>query len=268
LYIQNIRRAGAYLILFIALILKTNRKAAHLVQFITKSLVAEFRYSKYLQFLLDKADHHVLMELMKLNSDIDPRLFIGVIIGCISALPFVGLTFTPGCMFGLAVATIYFINAEQNTALRLPVAGVITVMGLLCYEVAFWTTALTTEFAHDFALIAAPAAAAIGGFIATWLFVTCLQIVTKKYATVRNKFSLYGGLLGALLIDPIAYVMNSAITSTSDVDPSVLFLSSCIFFLGWQTTMLVIISSPLLKRPGHPITTIAVAGPVNDAARR
>jgi hypothetical protein len=78
-FVESINRAGAYLVFFIALILKTNRKVAHLVKFtdatdipvclnknattnrtmrglatwsktsslcITKSLVAEFRYSK------------------------------------------------------------------------------------------------------------------------------------------------------------------------------------------------------------------------------
>jgi hypothetical protein len=213
------------------------------------------------------------MELMEINSAINPqRLLIGIAgisIGIISALPFGGLAFVPGCMFGLAVAIIYYINindAEKYTALRLFIAGGITVMGLLCYEVAFWITIfLTTAHSQDISLIAAPAGAAIGGFIATWLFITYLQIVTKKYAAVRNKFSLYGSLLGALLIDSIAYVISVA----ESPDTSVIFIYNCVFFIGWQTIMLLIVSGPLLKKADNQITNpTAVAGPVNDSAPR
>lgn len=210
---------------------------------------------------------------MDIHSNISfQRLLIGlagIIIGCISAfsyaidllvqepLAFYAYIFGPGGVFGFAVAVIYFKNAEHKLAWRFGGAVVITVTGFICYPIAFYTTflitALTNSVAYGGALIIAPVAAAVGGFFVTCLFVSILQAVTKKYSRLDVKFGFYGGLLGALLIDSITYVTNSRINAP-DPDFSVVFLSSCIFFVGWQTIMLMIISGPLLKKADNQIT--------------
>jgi hypothetical protein len=264
-------------------------------------VVRSFVIQSYLQLLLDRAAHHALMELMKINFNISSQSLligaVGIIIGCISAFSFSFITlnwvsevnptlefmvlfvarFAPGCTFGFAVAVIYFINAEQKLARRILWAGVITITGLVSYEIAFWITFMTTSlaFTGGAALIAAPAAAAVGGFVATSIFLFILQAVTNKYSDMQFNFSLCGGLLGALLIDSIAYVINSAYVMNSNatatsIDATAVFLSSCIFFVGWQTIMLLAISSPLLiKEAKNQITTLtAVVGPANDAALR
>jgi hypothetical protein len=245
--------------------------------------------------MLDKVDHHASIELMTLNFNIGLQSLLitvaGIIIGCLSALSFqlgaipaaifydppeltvpgliaLFVRFGPGFVFGLAVAVIYFIKSEQGQVKRFARAVVITVAGVICYQTAFWPTFLFAFFLHDSAFIVAPAVAAIGGFVATYIFVDILQAVTdNKYPIARYKFSLYGGLLGAILIDSIASLMSGAIATNSDVNG--LFLRVCIFFIGWQTPMLLIISEPLLKRADNQIAPpAAVAGTVNDVAPR
>ncbi len=223
---------------------------------------------------------------MEINFNIIPRSlligFSGITIGCISAFSFAVINFewtsqinvlfarfVPGEVFGLAISVIYYVNSEQRLTLRLVGAGAITVVGVICYQIALEITFWTIFFGGDLVLTAAPAGAAVGGFVATWIFVSFLQMVTNKYSAAQFKFSLYGGLLGALLIDPIAYVMYemSDITATN-TDARVLF-SSCVFFIGWQTIMLLIIGGPLLKK-GKKADNQRLRPPtaVNDAAPR
>ncbi|PZR81734.1 MAG: hypothetical protein DLM68_17195 [Hyphomicrobiales bacterium] len=63
------------------------------------------------------------------------------------------------------------------------------------------------------------------------LFVACLQAIFKKYSRMQILFSSCEGLIGALLIDAILF--------PSPIDYA--------FFVGWQTTMLLIITEPLLQ---------------------
>lgn len=202
----------------------------------------------------------------------------GIIVGCISAFSFGSsfrvleettaiqqlLSFVPGLVFGIAVATIYFLYSEKSLVMKILGAVAISVQGLITYQIAYYITFSFVTLVvrsssgalnnSDPTLGVAPFAAAIGGYVATLAFVFLLQVLTKKYSASLFKLSLYGGLLGGLLIDAIFLFPNNPQYHFSSVT-----FGSLIFFCGWQTIMLFIISRPLTNKtvvqPTVPILT-------------
>jgi hypothetical protein len=173
---------------------------------------------------------------------------LGTVIGVISAFSFPTTSLQlPGVLFGTAVTIIYLTNSHQESGSKRVVSACgILIAGLICYDIALYITSTPNIVVSiQNPLIATPVAAAIGGFVATWIFSLVLQVLTKRFSKMEAMFlGVYGGLLGAVLIDSIAYV---TLGDSSNSGASTLFVGSCVFFIGWQTIMLLIISKHLQK---------------------
>jgi len=176
----------------------------------------------------------------------------GVVIGCISAVAAAffstyGLIFAPGFLFGLMVGFVYFVNSEQEQV-NMVRAGAVVVAGVICYQIAFWPTFWVTApyFVGNMAFIIVPFVTVVGGFFATLSFIGCLHILTNEYRSIVLKFSIYGGLTGAILINSVTYVL---INYAALPNRALIFMGYSIFFIGWQTIMLLLITDPLLRKP-------------------
>lgn len=210
---------------------------------------------------------------------------LGIVAGCVSAYSFSLasfqnistsapslLSYVPGLAFGIAVAIVY-IFVEKRSTFRMLGAILIPLQGLIAYQIAHWITEVTTTHAvrgsypvygyygnSDPTFMIAPLMATIGGFVATFLFVFLLHVVSGMLDRGKQmRLALYGALLGGVLIDGVLFNNPYTLPGESHLsflgENPTLLPGVFIFFVGWQTIMLVLIVKYLFadaERVLHP----------------
>jgi len=152
----------------------------------------------------------------------------------------------PGMFFGIGLALIYLRTAFSMG--RVAKSLLIIVTSTLRYVIAFWLVyllILATFIAPIPLLISRPAG--VAGALATFVLLYLLERIVVAPVSVKKKLlvSLLGGILGAILFEFFTYGR----TLPYYVDPmTVSLIGNLIFFVGWQSIMMVAIGLPFVRQ--------------------
>lgn len=143
----------------------------------------------------------------------------------------------PGLFFGVAVSVLFWSTQSSLNAPAIKKTFSIIVLCALSYAISFWITWGISYFTLIFQL-----GAGVGGFVGTFFMMQRLKGMATIAPTYKTIFlvSICGGILGAILINNLAG----------------LYVSSLIFFIGWQSIMCAIIAYVLFpikkEMPAQP----------------
>lgn len=180
--------------------------------------------------------------------------FFGVCSGIISGVLFaiwspfnIVAQIIPGFIFGCAVAVIYILSKEGDEWSKyFKKILAIAIAGSVSYLISHLLTLSFGFIIGSYEILSvAPVCALIGGGTGTVFFIWRLKTITDQFAGSYEQFALWGGLLGAFLIDMI---FLPSISVTRGIIGTEIPYGQYVFFIVWQTTMLFLINESFRKR--------------------